>query len=314
MKTTTLFFVLLLFFVSCKKEKEGNVIYKVKYTTLHNSKSINKGIKEDLYYTQFGDYITSITPKSFIGTFYLIRIYGKVNASDVPPVFMTLINHNTPGTNTVADFSNNAEVTVTPGLSGPFVHGPDDQALPFFEYDAYMKLLHVNIQNFTQILELPTQYETINLAQFNYSYGWHNYSCDSVKNGNILSVDMYPFIWKIYDSLDIFKYPLNFYFGMIDQTTLYTGGPEIPFPDEIRNESFGYGMPQPFIWSNKYTEWTLKRPENGETVTVTVTLGFDNENLIQIYAGSDNIPYTSDDVLVYAPNFWDRIYVNAITE
>jgi hypothetical protein len=37
---------------------------------------------------------------------------------------------------------------------------------------------------------------------------------------------------------------------------------------------------------------------------------FDTHNLIQIYAGEDNIPYTSDDVFIYAPNFWERIQVS----
>jgi hypothetical protein len=35
-------------------------------------------------------------------------------------------------------------------------------------------------------------------------------------------------------------------------------------------------------------------------------------NLIQIYAGQDNIPYTSDDIFVYAPNFWERLSVSLI--
>jgi len=37
---------------------------------------------------------------------------------------------------------------------------------------------------------------------------------------------------------------------------------------------------------------------------------FDINNLIQIYAGADNIPYTSDDIFVYAPRFWERLSVN----
>ena len=38
-----------------------------------------------------------------------------------------------------------------------------------------------------------------------------------------------------------------------------------------------------------------------------------NENIIQIYAGADNIPYTSDDIIVMEPKFWERIYVD-VTE
>jgi hypothetical protein len=31
--------------------------------------------------------------------------------------------------------------------------------------------------------------------------------------------------------------------------------------------------------------------------------------MIQVYAGLDNIPYTSDDVFVYAPQFWGENFV-----
>lgn len=39
------------------------------------------------------------------------------------------------------------------------------------------------------------------------------------------------------------------------------------------------------------------------------TISFDTQNLIQIYAGIDNIPYSSDDIFVYAPNYWERVIV-----
>jgi len=45
-----------------------------------------------------------------------------------------------------------------------------------------------------------------------------------------------------------------------------------------------FDMLIPFVWSNKFSEWTLKNPANKETITLTSTIGFDNENLIQIYA------------------------------
>jgi len=38
-------------------------------------------------------------------------------------------------------------------------------------------------------------------------------------------------------------------------------------------------------------------------------MNFNITELIQIYAGKDNIPYTFDDVFVYAPKFRERISV-----
>jgi hypothetical protein len=39
-------------------------------------------------------------------------------------------------------------------------------------------------------------------------------------------------------------------------------------------------------------------------------MSFNITDLIQIYAGQDNIAYTFDDIFVYAPNFWERISVS----
>jgi hypothetical protein len=38
-------------------------------------------------------------------------------------------------------------------------------------------------------------------------------------------------------------------------------------------------------------------------------MSFNTTDLIHIYAGADNIPYTADDIFVYAPYFWERISV-----
>lgn len=63
------------------------------------------------------------------------------------------------------------------------------------------------------------------------------------------------------------------------------------------------------IRSNKYTPVTVKMPLDGETIVMYSTISFNTENLIQVYAGMDNIPYTFDDIFVYAPNYWERLNV-----
>jgi hypothetical protein len=63
------------------------------------------------------------------------------------------------------------------------------------------------------------------------------------------------------------------------------------------------------IRSNKITPFTLIRPEPGESIEMYSTISFNTDNLIQVYAGADNIPYTQDDVFVYAPNYWERLGV-----
>ena len=40
-----------------------------------------------------------------------------------------------------------------------------------------------------------------------------------------------------------------------------------------------------------------------------VQWALNSRNLIQVYAGRDNIPYTFDDVFLYRPQFYDRFEV-----
>jgi len=220
MRTIAIIFLTLIIFSGCKKDKYGHLVHKMKYTSSKESK--RKGSTKDLYYTQFGNYITSITPSSFIGDFDMIRIYGTTNTSDSPPVFMTLIQPKSSEDITrIADFTNNAEITISPFLNGPLILNSDGTG-GCFKYDAVFKLLQVIINDIKQVVELPAQYKGINLAQFNEQYGQNQYFSDSVKQGNILTVDMYPLIWKISDTSEFYHRQLNCYFGMTDKTTLYT--------------------------------------------------------------------------------------------
>lgn len=40
-----------------------------------------------------------------------------------------------------------------------------------------------------------------------------------------------------------------------------------------------------------------------------ITFLYDIHNIIQVYAGPDNTPYTEDDKFILAPNFWERLSV-----
>ena len=154
----------------------------------------------------------------------------------------------------------------------------------------------------------------MNLSQFNVSIGSNTYSSDSVKQGNILKVDHSPLFAKMFYPPSVLgDVPVDFIFGNTDSTRivyLYEGM-SIPELDAAINGVMT-GPKNPFIWSNKYEAFKLSKPPDGETVTVNTTVSFNSINLIQVYAGADNIPYTSDDIFVYAPNFWERINVNVV--
>lgn len=55
-------------------------------------------------------------------------------------------------------------------------------------------------------------------------------------------------------------------------------------------------------------------PAAGETKVLYSTISFNIQNLIQFYAGQDNIPYTSDDVIIYAPDYWERATIQVAFE
>ena len=63
------------------------------------------------------------------------------------------------------------------------------------------------------------------------------------------------------------------------------------------------------IRSHQFNPVTVTMPEEDETIEMYSTLSFNTDNLIQVYAGRDNIPYTQDDVFTYAPNYWERLKV-----
>jgi hypothetical protein len=70
MKTLFYISLILITLTSCKKER-GSVLYKINFTTndeitLKKSKSL-----PDSLYTQFGDYITSLTPSNLRQTYGL---------------------------------------------------------------------------------------------------------------------------------------------------------------------------------------------------------------------------------------------------
>jgi hypothetical protein len=153
---------------------------------------------------------------------------------------------------------------------------------------------------FYQEAELPIQYDSINLSQFNQMYNNTAYSSDSVISGNVLKVDYFPLIDPL-TSVYTFACPSEFVFGNTDSTYIST--------TESINPIFGGNSGMPIIRSNKYSSFTLYNPKEGETLNIKTIMNFNSTNLIQIYAGADNIPYTSDDIFVYAPNFWERLSV-----
>jgi|GEM_PF-5847303 len=275
MKKSLILLLIISLFAGCEREKYGNVRQKIKCTSVNpdsNKKSKSqKGIQE-LRYTQFGDFITSITPTSFIGEFAIVRFFS-IDPNDN---FIALVGGITGDEGITADFCLDSTISVIPELCCNVYQNPDGQG-GYFKNEVTLKYLYVSM-GLEVVIELPAEY-------------------NNVFQTNIITRNLYALNSPV-EELREFGQGMNIYFGQTDSTFISY---DPPFPN------FNTGV---HIRSDRFDEWTLIPPLEGQDITVLSTLGFIIDDIIHVYAGLDNIPYTSDDVIVFEPKFWERIYVN----
>lgn len=292
---------------ACKKDKSGNMSFSMHYTT---SPDVFKTEAADSLYTGFGDYITSITPSHFSGKFQMLGFQeGIVDFQTHPPHSLHFFGSNMSDDDPlrIADFTNNAVLSYSPDIRGL----QDDHGL-FTGEQIDFNYFFFDVLYFYQQVALPSQYDTVTLDMFNRSYGHGNfqYESDSVKVNNVLSVDYYPMLSYALNNDNY--WPRLYIFGNCDSTYLFNReGNEIPTSTD---NPLGPPTTQPIFRISEYSAMIVNTPTDGETVALLATLSFDTENLIQIYAGADNIPYNSDDVFVYAPRYWERLRANLTIE
>ena len=291
-------------FASCNKDKRGNVIYKITFTTEEISlhKKIQHGARSDdeTLYAQFGDYITSLTPKKFTAKIWTIGYTDRVGWQDAN--ILQYIEQNgdmVPYNDSIryVDFSNNATVNFNPVIYGELDEDHNTFVIPQVDF-IYFYFIPFYLY---QEVELPSQYQSVTIDMF-FSSMWPDPA--AVLEGNILKIPQYQMINKISPDAQQ-NGGIYFVFGNCDSTYVvnkngeYVGvSSDCPIA-EPKNDLT--------IRSNKYAKTIFNSPEKGETVIMNGTLSFNTDNLIQVYAGADNIPYTNDDIFVYAPRFWERI-------
>lgn len=307
MKQIIVLFMLAALLPACKKDKSGTMLFSMQYTT---SPDAFKTEVADSLYTGFGDYITSITPSHFSGKFQMLGFQEGIEDLQGNPVHrLHFVDGNLSDDDPlrIADFSNNAVVSFSPDIRGL----QDDHGL-FVGEQIDFNYFFFDVLYLYQQVELPAQYDAVTLAMFNRSYGHGNfqYSSDSVIVNNLLSVDYYPFLSYALNNENY--WPRFYIFGECDSTSLFNleGNeltPSVDWP-------MGGPTNQPVFRISEYNSVIVNTPTEDETVALIATVSFDTENLIQIYAGADNIPYNSDDVFVYAPRFWERLKANLSIE
>lgn len=296
----------------CTKHKDsvppdfGKVQTKILYSNTSPAKNSDAG-KSDQLYTQFGEYITSITPTVFRAKFHTIRFADDYNSLNT----IEVIDNNLPAADPrrSADFTNGSSVTLTPQFYGD-IKCSYDMTSCYFQRPTTLKYFLFRLWYFYQEVQLPQQYASLPATPGIYQFGGLSASTDPdyISGGSLIN----NYLITKSRSLLTMLYPSTpvadvYVFGNTDRTYEYYAGPDnsTPNPDNLMREVNTY-----VIRSNKYNSFTFDPPADGVTKIFTTTISFDYNNLIQIYAGEDNIPYTSDDVFVYAPNYWERLSVN----
>jgi len=291
-------FLLLVLLQSCGKFRAGKIDYKVKYTTAKSpvkSSNTNSGN----IYAQFGDYITSLTPETFTSKINIMMYLDHWDQSYNSTHMISYVDGRDNDPNyeiaTYADFSGNKEVSIDPILySTDIWKGIFKQKEIIFDYFYFVPVY------FLQDFEIPVQYGEINL--YNLSGDAVHYT-DAPTGKRRCKVSNNPFVYPIYAESSCI--PFGFVFGKTDSTFIFNKEcANVP-----QSENHPWGGSSPIIRSNKYAPVTVIMPLDGESIVMYSTVCFDTENLIQVYAGKDNVAYTSDDVFVYAPNYWERLNV-----
>lgn len=301
MKRLIYFLTAIFFFTGCKKDNGGNLAVTMTYELVGNQKnsSVKSAVKSyssstEEYYTQFGDYIASITPSVFIAKFLDMRLlHWEVGGANLQQQLALLDNNVAVASPTrLADFSNNGSVSLTPIY---YSGGYDANSVDFniFEFIPYF---------FYQEIELPAQYDTVsyleNLSYPNSQIDLNEDAVGGVRNGRIVKGHGNFFLRPIFNN----QMPANYVFGSTDSSYSFyaDGSPSINNP---------LGQTGYILRSNAFTNITLNGLLN-KSANASGTMTFNTNNLIQIYAGQDNVPYTWDDIFVYAPKYWERLNIN----
>jgi hypothetical protein len=306
MKKLIYFLVILFFILGCKKDG-GKLLCTLEYNIPDNKKSAKsteaKNVSLSNQYSQFGQYITSITPDRFLGKFLDIRFLSD----QFSPGFhldINLIDNKSDIANPdrLADFSNGSTVSFIPQQ----VNVREESDLIYLS--AICLFLY-------QEFELPQQYENIIMLKYmlfadGFINNFDGHSVGGERKGRIVKASHEEFLAPIFEpNWTGFNgsYPVtahNYVFGNTDSTFIFYAADQF-----IRTIDNPQGQNGYIVRSNKYNTVTISAIPDGESKTIKATMSFNITDLIQIYAGQDNIAYTNDDIFVYAPNFWERISV-----
>lgn len=300
--------ILIMVLLSACEGNPGDMKYKVKFTTFTDNTVHVKSAKSEELYSGIGTYITSLTPYHFSCKMSMLIFQDIYSQQDSRCHMISYVDghDNQPGYEiaSYADFSGNKEVEFNPILYSTDI------------YDGLFKQKEIDFRflTFTPIyfehkFEIPFQY--LNLYSSGQLSGVFNGATIDYSSNKIIINTRKNFTYQaIHGNTDAMPTNFNLVFGNTDSSYIYMyKGVNL---EEDKRFPF-WDQSTVIIRSNKFQTLKVVMPDEGETFTMYSTVAFNTDNLIQVYAGRDNIPYTVDDVFVYSPRFWDRMKVNLET-
>lgn len=308
------YFLAVIFMTGCSKNEGGKLVCNMTYnlSNENHADTRTKAYSTNDRYTQFGDYITSVTPDKFLIKFLSLKLCSTWNNQNNN---LEIIDNNKldwTSTNRIADFSDNSTVSIAiDGKVSTDLEMIYLVSIPMFYYQEFE--LPQQYSRFTIDLAGPNNLACLTFGGNNIDYPAANDGIGGIKEGCIVKGSNNPFMSPIFDEhwtdkiIDGFpgnlpEWPKTIVLGNTDSTFIYSStGTSVDDP---------LGTGGNIIRSNKFNSITIKAIPEGETRIIYGIMTFDITDLIQIYAGKDNIPYTYDDVFVYAPRFWERISVS----
>ena len=292
MRLVICLFVLAALMMSCKNNA-GYIEYFVKYTT--EDISLKSGSADpELFHTGMGDYITSITPRYFGSKINVLMYLDQWNQQGASMISYVDGHDNDPNYEIAinVDFSNNQETQYDPILYGDLWKGVFRQKEITFRYMLFAP------SHFEQEFEVPAGYGTMQIMGQN--------GTNTIEPGTgkrFVKVYHQPLLEPYFGTPD--HQPWGYFFGNTESTYVFNREcAELPASEDSPN-----GGRDCMIRSHQFTSLTVTMPEEDETIRMYSTVSFNTDNLIQVYAGRDNTPYTQDDVFTYAPNYWERLKV-----
>ncbi len=304
-----IFLSMLLALFACRKEG-----LDVKFRTIYTSPLKTKSAEttgqimdsEQDYYSQFGDFLGTITPDSVTALFKTIRFTDSKTLENGVTTLIDVVspNYDISDPRCFADFTNGNIVEVIPEMYGNI--GNDGW---FVAEKIDLKYLGVFLHYMLFYYDLPPMYNNVDLMMDHYRNGMGymsppGFTDAALRNENKMESTNFYFLQHEYKGLG--RGPRSFVFGGTDSSYVVSAQ-NFP-PGEVASlVRMGIGD---VARVGNYTNEILTHPGKGKQKVISTTISFNYDQIIQYYAGRDNIPFTYDDVFVLVPHFWNRFNID----